>query len=229
MPGLNSMAGSKGVVISLFDKSGVMVQPWLEAGYECWTIDIQHPTDVSPVSRSHQDDSGVWKLGWDLHTHPPAKLMVEWKRKGVAFISAFPPCTHLSVSGARWFKGKGLRRLAESVDLFATAAEFCETYDAPYMIENPVSTISTYWRKPDYMFHPYEYTWWCPDDWYTKKTCLWTGNGFVMPPARPMSSDVKPDSRIHNLPPSEDRGELRSVTPLGFAKAVYDSNKGGEK
>tara|TARA_B100000287_G_scaffold148132_1_gene139848 strand:+ start:2075 stop:2749 length:675 start_codon:yes stop_codon:yes gene_type:complete len=209
------------VVVSLFDKSGVMVQPWLEAGYECWIVDIEHPSDTT------QDNLGVWRLGWDLHTHPPVKLMVEWERKGVAFISAFPPCTHLSVSGARWFKGKGLRKLAESVDLFATAAEFCETYDAPYMIENPVSTISTYWRKPDYTFHPHEYSWWCPDDWYTKKTCLWTGNGFVMPPTRSITSDTEPDNRIHSMfftAKAEDRGELRSVTPLGFARAVYETN-----
>ena len=62
-------------------------------------------------------------------------------RERIAFVSAFPPCDHLAVSGARWFKGKGLRRLAVSVEMFATAAEFCEWAGAPYMIENPVSNI----------------------------------------------------------------------------------------
>lgn len=50
------------------------------------------------------------------------------------------------------------------------------------MIENPVSSIATHWRKPNAAFHPWQYTGFCQDDNYTKKTCLWTGNGFVMPP-----------------------------------------------
>ena len=57
---------------------------------------------------------------------------------------------------------------------------------------------------------------------YTKKTCLWTGNGFVMPPAR----RVEPSgpSPIHMMPPSPERGDLRSMTPEGFALAVFEAN-----
>ena len=65
-----------------------MVQPWLEAGYECWTVDIQHPIDFK-VNTYGKNKKGVWQFGWDLRNHPPAKLMFEWERKGVAFISAF--------------------------------------------------------------------------------------------------------------------------------------------
>jgi len=145
--------------------------------------------------------------------------------KDIVFVSAFPPCTHLAVSGARWFKGKGLRALADSIHLFATAAEFCEKSDAAYMIENPVSTISTYWRKPDHTFHPYMFTDFSKSDNYTKKTCLWTGNGFTMPENYVDVTLGTPDNRIHTASPGKDRGDLRSVTPSGFARAVFEVNK----
>lgn len=96
---------------------------------------------------------------------------------------------------------------------------------APYMIENPVSTISTYWRKPDYTFHPYQYTGYCAADNYTKKTCLWTGNGFVMPvPA--MANLGPPDDRIHKASGNPQRAMFRAATPAGFAQAVFEANAG---
>ena len=61
--------------------------------------------------------------------------------------------------------------------MFATAAEMCEWIDAPYLIENPVSTISTYWRGHDHTFSPEYFARLWPHDNYTKKTCLWTGGG----------------------------------------------------
>lgn len=92
------------------------------------------------------------------------------------------------------------------------------------MIENPVSAVSTYWRKPDYTFNPCDYGGYLtpPDDAYTKRTCLWTGNGFAMPKPKP----VKPveGSRMHSLGPSTDRAALRSITPQGFARAVFEAN-----
>ena len=91
------------------------------------------------------------------------------------------------------------------------------------MLENPVSTISSYWRKPDYIFHPYNYTAFEPADNYTKKTCLWTGGGFIMPPPK-VKSNGNPDNRIHTAPPSDERSHFRSVTPMGFARAVFEAN-----
>ena len=132
--------------VSLFDYTGNMLIPWLRAGYECHIYDMQHPPCISVR------DNGMICHGADLSEMVPAFF------GDIAFVSAFPPCDHLAVSGARWFKGKGLRKLAKSIELFATAAEFCESTGAPYIIENPVSTISTYWRKPDYSFHPHDYT-----------------------------------------------------------------------
>ena len=155
----------------------------------------------------------------DMMTWVPPRHVVE---QGVSFFAAFPPCDHLAVSGARWFAGKGLGALASSVQLFARAAFWAEWFGAPYLIENPVSTISTYWRKPDHTFHPWQYSGFCAADTYTKKTCLWTGGGFVMPPFS-HAGDVKPDDRIHKAPPSETRAAFRSATPRGFARAVMQT------
>ena len=93
------------------------------------------------------------------------------------------------------------------------------------MIENPVSTISTYWRKPDHTFDPCDYGGYLesPGDAYTKKTCLWTGNGFVMPETKRIPPTE--GSRMHKLPPSSDLANLRSATAKGFARAVFEANR----
>lgn len=202
-------------VISLFDYTGTMVRPWVEAGYKAVIVDIQHPSGMT-------EEEGVIKVGADIRAGwmPPREMLDD-----VRCVFAFPPCDHLAVSGARWFKGKGLRKLALSVDLFATAAEVSEWIGAPYMIENPVSTISTYWRKPDHVFHPHHYTAYSPEDNYTKTTCIWTGNGFVMPEPHKNLLLPDPDDRIHKAPPGKDRKNFRSATPEGFSMAVYEANK----
>lgn len=208
----------KSLCVSLFDKTGVMMAPWVEAGRIALIVDIQHPPGLST------DDGKLWRLGCDLRSgfQMPEGLP---EYGSVEFVSAFPPCDHLAVSGARWFKGKGLRKLALSVDLFATAAETCEALGAPYQIENPVSTIATYWRKPDHLFHPWHYSGHEPSDNYTKATCLWTGNGFVMPEKFDDLFADQPDDRIHKMPQSSDRADKRSATPLGYARAVFNANR----
>ena len=196
-----------------------MSRPWVEAGYHAVIVDIQHAPGIT-------ESEGYTKIGADLrHGWMPPRHIID----SICFVSAFPPCDHLAVSGARWFQGKGLRALAQSVDFFATAAELCEWIGAPYMIENPVSTISTYWRKPDYSFNPHEFTLLEPDDNYTKKTCLWTGGGFVMPESCQDFTLSKPDNRIYNCQPGPDRKNIRSATPMGFARAVFEANRPVEK
>ena len=206
-------------MVSLFDVSGKMAKPWIDAGYECWIVDLQHPVAY--------DSNGITTEGKLHKVH--ADLTRTWlppvDRDEIAFVSCFPPCDHLAVSGARWFKGKGLRRLERSVAMFATAAEVAEWSRAPYMIENPVSTISSYWRKPDHTFHPYWFTGINQADNYTKKTCLWTGGGFVMPDKLIDNSLAAPDDRIHKCPPGPERHNIRSATPEGFAMAVFEANR----
>lgn len=198
-------------IVSLFDYTGNMLLPWAEAGHECTAYDLQHapesihvPGEPGSIRYIHADLTNPLWLDADL-------------------VFAFPPCDHLAVSGARWFQGKGLRKLQQAIGLFASAVESIPE-GVPYMIENPVSTISTYWRKPDFIFHPYDYTGFCLADNYSKKTCLWTGNGFVMPlPCRDESLG-EPDDRIHQCPPGPNRANIRSATPMGFARAVFAAN-----
>lgn len=208
----------KDVAIFLFDLTGHMAQPWLDAGFTCYIVDIQHPRGCHPDSANPR----LIRVGADLRNGwlPPSEIASR-----VAFVAAFPPCDHLAVSGARWFRGKGLRMLSLSIDLFATAAELCEWFCAPYLIENPISTISTYWRKPDYTFHPWHFAALETGDNYTKMTCLWTGGGFVMPQPQIDLSLGDPDDRIHKCPPSADRANIRSATPRGFALAVFSANR----
>lgn len=192
------------VMISCFDKSGNMAKPWAEAGYLCYCVDLQHP-------KGETRDGNIIRVGAD---------MLEWMppRGSIAFAAFFPPCTDVAVSGARWFQDKGIGALIHTLRLFEVSVKLAEWCGAPYLIENPVSTISTYWRKPDYSFDPCDY-----GDPYTKKTCLWTGGGFVMPP----KSRVEPTegSKMHLMAPSPDRADRRSETPKGFARAVFEANR----
>ncbi len=200
---------SEPFVLSLCDRTGTMVRPWLEAGIRAITVDLSEPANPHPFRTHVQED---------------VRLFVPPNRPLAVF--AFPPCTHLAVSGARWFKDKGLRSIIVSLELVEACRHLCDISRAPYMIENPVGVLATYWREPDYSFHPVHYRGYSPEpeaDDYTKKTCLWTGGGFVMPDRKPGEPTL--GSMMHKLPPSEDRADLRSASPLGFAYAVFEANK----
>lgn len=206
------MTEYRGIVISGFDRTANMVRPWADAGYLCYCIDIQHEL-------GERRDGNIVFVGADMLTWQP-----DFDVSRVVFQSYFPPCTDLAVSGARWFPEKGLDALAMAIQLFSAAIKLGERIKAPYIIENPVSTISSYWRKPDYSFNPFEYAGYegGGDDLYTKKTCLWTNGNFKMPEPRPRKPEK--GSMMHLMPPSPDRANLRSATPMGFARAVFEAN-----
>ena len=198
-------------VLSLCDRSGVMVQPWLDAGHECWVVDIQHEAG------QHREGNLV-RVGADITRWMPP--LCKW---GIVF--CFPPCTDLAVSGARWFRDKGLRRLIDALELVESCRAICEASGAPYMLENPVGALSTYWRKPDCAFDPYQFGGYLPfgGDAYTKRTHLWIGKGFQMPVPRRV--EATEGSKMHLLPPGPDRADQRSETPAGFAAAVFEANE----
>ena len=134
------------------------------------------------------------------------------------------PLHAFSGHGAHWFREKGLGGLSGAIDLVKGCRRIAGWSQAPWMLENTVGVISSYWREPDYSFDPCDYGGYLdsPGDAYTKKTCLWTGGGFVMQKKKRIAP--LEGSKMHRLPPSADRGDLRSVTPLGFVKAVKGSN-----
>lgn len=201
------------LVLSLCDLTGNACKPWAEAGYECLTVDIQHPSGVG------ESVGNIRKVGADVTRFCPPL------GRSIAFVFAFPPCTNLAVSGARWFRDKGLDGLVDALSVVAACKRICEASGAPYLLENPVSTLSTYWRKPDYVFDPCDYAGYLENpekEAYTKKTCLWAGGGFVMPPERGVKATL--GSKMHLMPPSAERANLRSVTPAGFSRAVFLHN-----
>lgn len=200
----------KPVVLSLCDKTGNMVEPWIAAGYEAITVDLQPSDTVNPARHHFVADVTAWH--YPLSFGPPA------------IVFAFPPCTDLASSGARWFKDKGLRGLIKGLQVVDACREICETSGAPWMLENPVGTLSTYWRKPDHSFNPRDFTAFELADNYTKKTCLWTGNGFLMPEPARAHGLAEPDDRIHKASANAERSNFRSATPMGFARAVFEAN-----
>jgi len=139
-----------GVMISCFDESTIMATPWAEAGYLCYCVDIKHPPGETR-------QGNIIKVGADLMGWLPPRMPI-------VFAAFFPPCTDVAVSGARWFQDKGLGGLCYALRLFDQSVKLAEWTGALYLIENPVSTVSTYWRKPDYTFDPCDY-----GDAYQKK------------------------------------------------------------
>lgn len=204
------------VVLSMCDLTGKFVEPWVQYGYTAILVDPQHETGVSKEGRlirvghiiNHQETWGIIKS----HIHR------------LAFVAGFPPCTDVAVSGSRWFEDK------RKADPFfqakaALVAEQCRTVGqlsgAPWFFENPVSVFSSIFGKPTHTFHPWQFNALCPDDNYTKHTCLWTGNGFRMPSFRVDPYLPPPDDRIHKCAPGPDRANIRSATPRGFSLAVF--------
>jgi hypothetical protein len=205
-------------VISLCDLTGNMVKPWVEAGYNALLVDPQHGTT--------RIEGRVTKFAGTVED--AMEFIGHLIRCGdVAGVAGFPPCTAMAVSGARWFKAK-----YEADKLFQAkavmVAEQCRTIGrlsgAPWFVENPVSVLASAFGKPQHTFHPADYTGYEPDDNYTKKTCLWTGGGFIMPQPFKDPSLGAPDNRIHFASPGPERANFRSATPMGFARAAFEAN-----
>jgi hypothetical protein len=142
-------------------------------------------------------------------------------------VFAFPPCTQFAGSGARWWATKQPELLEEALDVAYACLKICVGNGAPWMLENPVGRLKNWFGKPQHYFHPHEYAGYLEGDEaeeerYTKKTCLWTGGGFVMPHKKSLTPVL--GSKMHLLAPSPDRADKRSVTPMGFSRAVFEAN-----
>lgn len=169
--------------------SGVVRDAFLAKGHDAVSCDLL-PTD-SPGPHIQGDIRDI-----DLATYD---LMI-----------AHPPCTHLAVSGARWFKDK-VEEQKEALDFVRFLL------DAPVeriALENPISIISSKIRKPDQIVQP-----WMFGHGETKATCLWLKN---LPKLTPTNIVDGREQKVWRLPPSEDRWKLRSVTYKGIAEAMAD-------
>jgi site-specific DNA-cytosine methylase len=170
--------------------SGVVRDAFAARGHDAWSCDLL----PSENGGQHYRDSVFHVLARDLHWD----LMI-----------AHPPCTHLAVSGARWFKDKAEEQ--------AEALEFVRALMAvpfPYAIENPISIISTRIRKPDQIIQPWQF-----GHGETKATCLWLKG---LPRLRPTDIVDGREARVHKMPPGPDRWRERSRTLRGIAAAMAD-------
>ena len=180
--------------------SGAVRDELIELGHDAWSCDLL-PGEGKYTDKHYQldIDEVLLRRKWDL-------------------MIAHPPCTHLAVSGARWFKDK----VREQEDALAFVQMLMDAPIPHIAIENPVSVISTRIRKPDQIVQP-----WMFGDEATKTTCLWLKN---LPPLEPTEIVGKGERHVtksgkslpkwYNLPPSEDRAKLRSMTFPGMAKAM---------
>lgn len=188
-------------VLIACEYSGVVRRAFAARGHTVWSCDLL-PSD---------DNSLMHYMG-DVHDVIGAKhfdLMI-----------AHPPCTHLAVSGARWFKDKQQEQ-AEALE-FVQMLMDCGIHRIA--VENPVSIISSRIRKPDQIVQP-----WMFGDPFTKTTCLWLKNLPLLVPTnvvdkgeRHVTKSGKSLPAWYNLPPSADRGKIRSKTFQGFAEAMAD-------
>lgn len=127
-------------------------------------------------------------------------------------IIAFPPCTHLAVSGARHFaKKRADGRQQQGIDFFM---QFTDLPCPRVCIENPVGIMSTHYRKPDQIIQPWQY-----GHGETKATCLWLKGLPLLMPTHIVSGR---EAKIWRMGPSEDRAILRSKTFPGIAKAMAE-------
>jgi hypothetical protein len=121
-----------------------------------------------------------------------------------------PPCTRLTVAGARWFKG----REAEQEEALGFVRLLLNADIPKIALENPISVISTRIRKPDQIIQPWQF-----GHGETKATCLWL-KGF--PKLMPTNIVSGREARVHKMPPGPDRWKARSRTYQGIADAMAD-------
>ena len=225
-------------VVCLYETSGFSARDWALDGFGVYCYDNTHENDVEVVGLGY-----IFRVKWDA-THPDAlNTLLRFHAESCRMLLAYPPCTDLAVSGAAWFAAKmesNPRYREEAMALVYLARDFAEITGTPYCIENPVSVISTQWRKPDHIFHPWEYGGYLPEDdvhpvfpdyieprdAYPKKTCYWTGNGFVMP-CKQRVEVAQGYSKQHRLlgGKSDKTKRIRNASPRGIARAIFEANK----
>lgn len=174
-------------VLVACEYSGRVRDAFIAKGHDAMSCDLL-PTEAS--GPHYQGDiRDVIEDGWDL-------------------MIAHPPCTHLAVSGARWFKDKQV----EQADALAFVRLLLAAPIPRIALENPISIISSRIRKPDQIIHPWQF-----GHGETKATCLWLKG---LPKLKPTDVVDGREARVHRLPPSADRWKLRSLTYQGIADAM---------
>lgn len=208
-----------------------MAEPWAEAGYMCICVDVQNSIRATKGGRhkvvNYPSGGEVHYVFGDARSWTPLHFDLQFfKKYRIVFVAGFPPCTHVAGSGSQDYSNKqgrpmkGIPMLMDALSLFNAVEQVASWSGAPYLVENPVGVIPTHHRAPDYYFQPWNY-----GDLWTKKTCLWTGNGFIMPEFIHTTEPPGVVEKIWLASPGADRANIRSETPPGFARAVFEANR----
>ena len=203
-------------ILMACEESQEVCKAFRELGHEAYSCDILDCSGGKPKWHIKSDVLTQLDNGWDA-------------------MIAFPPCTHLAVSGAAWFEEKRKDgRQQQGIDFFMALAKA----DIPRIaIENPVGIMSTVWRKPDQIIQPYMF-----GESFSKATCLWLKGFPKLVPTKIVSKgeQIKYASG-KSMPkwyadafrlPKEERAKLRSKTFKGISDAMaaqWGSIKEGEE
>lgn len=193
---------SKMRVLVACEFSGIVRNAFVRAGHDAFSCDLL------PEEQERPD-------GWDGHYRGDVREVLCDPSYEFDLMIAHPPCTHLAVSGARWFKDKQIEQ--------QNALDFVRTLlnaNIPKIaLENPISIISSAIRKPDQIIQP-----WMFGHGETKATCLWLKN---LPKLTPTNIVAGREPRVHFASPGPDRWKERSRTLQGIANAMA-AQWGGE-
>ncbi|HBY72982.1 MAG TPA: hypothetical protein DEG06_12145 [Lachnospiraceae bacterium] len=162
-------------------------------GHEAYSCDIEPCSGGHPKWHLQEDVTPLLQQHWDM-------------------VIAFPPCTHLAVSGARYFEQKRKDgRQQQGIDFFM---QFANAACGKIAIENPVGIMSTHYRKPDQIIQPWQF-----GHGETKATCLWLKG---LPQLKPTEIVEGREQRVWKMPPGPERAKMRSKTFVGIAKAMAE-------
>lgn len=179
------------VLVACEESQAVTIE-FRELGHEAYSCDIL------PCSGGHPK--------WHLQGDVLPLLQQKWD-----IVIAFPPCTDLAVSGARYFEQKRKDgRQQKSIEFFMHFAN----YNGAIAIENPIGIMSSIYRKPDQIIQPWQF-----GHGETKATCLWLKG---LPKLTPTIIVSGREQRIWKMPPGPHRSKERSKTYPGIAKAMAE-------
>ncbi|WP_251501901.1 hypothetical protein [Otoolea muris] len=175
------------------EESQAVTRELRRLGHEAYSCDIEPCSGGHPEWHLQQDVTQLLKIKWDM-------------------VIAFPPCTDLAVSGARYFEQKRKDgRQQKSIEFFMM---FANCGCPKTAIENPIGIMSGIYRKPDQIIQPWQF-----GHGETKRTCLWLKG---LPKLKPVDIVPGREQRIWKMPPGKDRAKTRSKTYPGIAKAMAE-------
>lgn len=189
------------ILIACEESQAVTIE-FRNLGFDAFSCDLQDCSGGHPEWHFKQDIFEVIDMGWDA-------------------MIAFPPCTHLAVSGAAWFEQKRKDgRQQEGIDFFMAMVNAPIKHIA---IENPVGIMSKLYRKPNQIIQPFMF-----GDPVKKTTCIWTKNlprlhptNIVTPEIITLRTGAKFSKWDYEISMDrENRAKLRSKTFPGIAKAM---------